>query len=59
MKKALEIELNRYIKLRKSQEECSGFIDGFKLGYKARTRKSVFIRVINILRLKLTKPPTK
>jgi len=55
MEKALEIELRKYIDFRKSQEECSGFIDGFMLGYEARTRKSVFIRIMRLLLTKKQK----
>lgn len=29
-KKLLAEELNKYIKLEKTQEECTGFIDGFE-----------------------------
>jgi len=29
-KKILAEELNKYIKLEKTQEECTGFIDGFE-----------------------------
>ena len=42
----LQKELNKYINLRKSQEECSGFIDGFKLGYAARKKSNVITRLV-------------
>lgn len=48
--KALEKSLGTYIKEKHTQEECIGFIDGYKKAYKDITFKSLIIsRLRNLL----------
>ena len=46
MEKELAKELDKYIREKHTQEECSGFIDGFTLGYQIAKEDNPILKAL-------------